>query len=449
MYTMIHKTDFSKGIAVRKIIFFYITIFYLSIATAYGDNADPAIQWYQKGKKALATKQYSLATENFQKAFNNGYDEARLHHAWGAALYQNGKYEEAELHFEKALGDHEFAQLACLNLGLVALKQNKTDRAISWFLKARDSGDSEKVRVLAEEMLLRMNYRVEELTQQSTTTVYFLMKTGYEDQSYSIALDEVGGSDQFLQLNLYAATRLAGSDYQGFNANLNAFTLQNQKSKNSEVSFAAMQFEYYRKQREWRVNSKLGVTPSYVAGEPYTTSLMADFQLRYRLVKSTILGGLLKYESVKADSAEVDYAAGNVVKTRVQLKHSGHKNLFYIYYQYEMHDLHDRNVGSDFYSYSPTRHLIQWLHRYQLGHAWSIKTRLRYRHSKYSDPNQIGGEVKYRVEDQTQVDLTFGYLVNTRTTLFFGIQHTNNQSSWDQYTYKRNEYVLGIEWLYM
>ncbi|MCI0506257.1 MAG: hypothetical protein L0Z73_09135 [Gammaproteobacteria bacterium] len=408
-----------------------------------------ALQWYQKGKQAFSRKQYSEAIDAFKKAFDHGYDEARLHHAWGAALYQTRQYNEAQQHFLKALKDPAFTQLANLNLGLVALQQNQNDQAISWFLKARDNGDSHKVRILAEEMLHRMNYSAEESLLPEATIVYISMKAGYEDQAYSIALDEVGASDQFLQFNLYASMRILGDEYKGVNANFNVFSLQNRESQDTEVSTMMMQLGYYKKQPLWRVNSNLGVTPSYLAGEPYTTAVSADLQLQYNLVRSMTLGGLLSYESVKAESAEVDYAAGQIVKSRVQLKQNTNRSTYYLTCQYEKHDLHDRTLGSNFYSYSPTRRSIQLQHRYQLRQAWSAITKLRYRRSEYADVNQIDGEIKPRVEDQIEAGFTLSYLLSRHATLLMGILHTDNRSTWEQYTYQRNEYTVGMEWLFL
>ena len=448
--TMIKKLVSTSGLSLQKVVISHALIVCLCIASiGYTDDTDLALQLYQKGKQALSQKQYSAAIADFKKALAQGYDEARLHHAWGAALYQTRQYDEAQKHFYQALKDPAFTQLAYLNLGLVALKQNQNEQAIAWFLKAKDNGDSRKIRILAEEMLHRMNYRVDESLLPEATIAYFSMKAGYEDQSYSVALDQVGESDQFMQFNLYASTRIFGDEYHGINANFNGFSLQNRKSQNTEVSIMAAQLGYYKKWSRWRVNGNLGITPSYVAGEPYTRAISADFQMRYNLSKSTTLGGLMGYESAKAESVEVDYAAGQMFKSRVQLKHNSDKNTYYITYQYEQHDRHDRTLGSNFYSYSPTRHSVQGQHGYRLAKAWSTKTKLRYRHSEYADANQIDGKIQQRVEDQIQVDFSVGYLINRHTTLLLGMQHTDNQSTLAQYTYQRNEYTLGVEWLFL
>jgi hypothetical protein len=274
-------------------------------------------------------------------------------------------------------------------------------------------------------------------------------RVGYEDKAYSATLDQIGDSDQFLELNLYALTRLSGNSTDGFNVNVNGYSLQNRESQDTEVSVATVQLGYYKNQTQWKLKSDLGVTPSYVAGDPYTRAINADVELRYRISAAMTIGGWLDYESAKAATPEVDYAAGQGIKGRLRLKHSSGTGIFYLTGQYEQYDLHDRVVGSDFYSYSPTRQILHLKYRYLSNPAWRLETSLRYRHSEYADPNRIGGEVKRRIENQFKVAVTLGYIVTPHATLQLGIEHTDNRSNWDRYTYQRNAYTVGMEWLFL
>jgi tetratricopeptide (TPR) repeat protein len=436
----------------KKVIFLLLLVFCPGAITAtYAAGADPGLKWYQKGKQALSKKQYSKAIGYFNKASGRGYDNARLHHAWGAALYKTKQYDKARTHFRKALEDPKFSQLACLNLGLVALKQNRNDEAVSWFTRAKEKGDSRKVSLLAGEMLnrMRLDENVNESILPEATVIYLSTRVGYEDKAYSATLDQIGDSDQFLELNLYASTRLAGNSAEGFNINFNGYSLQNRESQDTEVSVATLQLGYYKNQTQWQAKSGLGVTPSYVAGDPYTRAINADVELRYRISAKTSISGLLDYESARAAKPDVDYAAGQGIKGRLRLKHSSETGLFYLTGQYEQYDRHDRIVGGDFYSYSPTRQSIRLKYRYLSNPAWRLETSLRYRRSQYADPNRIGGEVKRRIENQFQAVVTLGYVVSPHATLQLGIEHTDNQSTWDRYTYQRNAYTVGMEWLFL
>lgn len=436
----------------KKIIVLLLLVFGSgAITVTCAADAEPGLKWYQKGKQALSKKQYSKAIGYFKQSFERGYDNARLHHAWGAALYKTKQYNKARTHFHKALNDPAFFQLSCLNLGLVALKQNRNDDAVSWFTRAKEKGDSPKVSMLAGEMLhrMRLDESVHESLLPEATVLYLSTRVGYEDKAYSATLDQVGDSDQFLELNVYALTRLAGNSAEGFNINFNGYSLQNRESQDTEVAVAMLQLGYYKNQTQWQLKSDLGVTPSYVAGDPYTRTINADVEARYRISASMAIGGLVGLESAKAASPDVDYAAGHGFKGRLRLKRSSEAGIFYLTGQYEQYNLHDRVVGGDFYSYSPTRQSIRLKYRYLSNPAWRLETSLRYRRSEYADPNRIGGEVKRRIENQFKAVVTLGYVITPHATLQLGIEHTDNQSTWERYTYQRNAYTAGVEWLFL
>ncbi|MGD8572861.1 MAG: hypothetical protein PVH98_10410 [Gammaproteobacteria bacterium] len=426
-----------------------LIILFAVVANASAAGDETALQWYQRGKQALADNKFVDAIQFFKKAHDKGYDSARLHHAWGAALYQSKNYPEAQKHFEIAGKDPAFTQLAYLNLGLVAIKQDRNDQAIAWFLKARDDGDSRKVRLLAEKMLQRMNYSVEESLLPEQTVIYFSTQAGYEDQSYSTTLDQVGGSDRFMEFNFYAATRLWGDKSRGIDANFNGYSLQNQESTDTEVSVMALRLGYFKQEGSWQISSYLGLTPSYVGGDSYTTTTSADVQLRRDLSAATRVAGLIGYDAVRAASSDVDYAAGHDWQLQLQLKHTAEKGTYYLRYKYEQQDREDRLLGANFYSYSPTRQSLRFKHRYYLSKTWRVNTTLRYRHSEYADSNRINGEVKQRSENQVQASATLGYMISRHATLLTGYEYTDNRSSWDRYTYNRNEYTVGIEWLFL
>lgn len=425
----------------------YFLLFAASVAGA--QELEAGKPWYEKGRLALAEKDFATAITAFKKAFDLHYDNAKLHHAWGAALYQTKQYQEAGVHFRQALKDPAFAQLASLNLGLVALKQNNNEEAVAWFLEARKNGSSTKVAALAGEMLRRISYDREEAALAQASVVYFSIKSGYEDRAYSSALDEVGGSDQFLQLNFYGSKNLSGNANRGVAASINAFSLQNRYSKNTEVSVVSAKLGNYSKQDQWRMDSNIGVAAAYLAGEPYTTSINVDVDLRYNMNKTTTLGGSLAYESALAATDALDYATGDQVKGRIQLKHYSGPGTYFLTCLYEQNDRHDLADGADFYSYSPTRRSIQLQHHYRINDNWMSKLKLRFRHSEYADPHRIGGIVTLRVEDQTLSEIALGYFVSKHTTLLLALQHTDNNSSLDRYDYQRNEMTLGVEWLFL
>lgn len=433
----------------KKFLAIFTLIFCLQVFGATeANNSDNGFIWYQKAKHAFSNRQFSTAIDNFQKALTQGYDEAKLHYAWGAALYRIQKYDKAKMHFQKVIEAPTFTQLAYFNLGLIALKQNHNDQAISWFLKAKDGGYSLKVNILAKEMLRRINNDVTHSQRQKATIIYFLANVGYEDQGYSNSLDQVGDNDQFLELNLYTSTRMFGTDRQGSTANFNAYVLQNRYSQNTEVSVITLQGGYYIKTSQWEVSSNLGITASYLAAGPFTKTLSTDIQLQRMLNTATTFSALLGYDFVKADSAESEYATGNVKKGRIQLEHTSNQGTLYATYKYERHNRNDRLQKNNFYSYSPTRQYITIKYKRLLSKSWRSNAELRYRKSKYASANRIDGAKKLRIEIQHQSTFTVAYLVNRHATVLIGAQYTDNQSTWKRYSYQRNEFTLGIEWLF-
>lgn len=403
-------------------------------------------QLFKQGQQAFKGKQYEQAIQLFEQASIQGYDQGKLHQAWGSALYKRQQYEAARGHFEKAAQSEAFTQLAQLNLGLVALKLNQNAEAKKQ-LRLADSGSSASISKMAAELLRRMEDEQADSAAQSDTIFYVSARGGYEDKGVDPSTENTVASDQFAELNLFVSHTFLNRQDALLKAGANFFSLQKNKNAATELTMLSADVAYQKFFEKLQAEVSLGATKMKLAGDPYLDLLTPSLRLKSEIYKDINFTWQLDYEDNAAARDKFAYFEGDVIKNKFQVRKKLNKAYIDAQYKIEQEDRANLQSGNNYFDYSPTRQIIKLAYQTRQWSDWKLHTDLRYRRSDYDQAHAINGETKTRVDNQSQFSIKATYQFNKNISLVTKYKNTQNRSNWARYTYDRNEISLGVEWL--
>ena len=160
--------------------------------------ADKPRELFDAGRQAFERKDYEAALTNYEAAAAAGLTGPAVSFNIGVAAFKSRHFGRAKQAFEDAARDPSMAALAHYNLGLVALAENDSSGASSWFKLAYAEATDERLQALA-----RSHLDQTELTEQPDLNVYLSAAVGYDDNvslvSDSSVLNVSGKSDVFTE----------------------------------------------------------------------------------------------------------------------------------------------------------------------------------------------------------------------------------------------------------
>lgn len=118
-------------------------------------------------------------------------------------------------------------------------------------------------------------------------------------------------------------------------------------------------------------------------------------------------------------------------------------------YELELNNRKDLLQGSEFFSYSPTRHTVSATVTVPDVGGWSTDVRGEYRNSRYNDPHRLDGDTLVVTREDNRYGVAMRAYRNRRLTnlwrLFVDYSYYGNGSNLDAYDYKRHQLLVGIE----
>ena len=123
-----------------KQIFFTVFIF-LYTATALAsakDDYTAAVEYFKKGD-------YYSAIARFKSAEKKGMASANLYYNLGSAYYKIEQYAASKEYFTRVTAYPDKRALAEFNLGMIAIKQNDKNTALSHFEYAAANSSNKKI----------------------------------------------------------------------------------------------------------------------------------------------------------------------------------------------------------------------------------------------------------------------------------------------------------------
>lgn len=421
----------------------------LFLATAAVAGAGPAEDYYDRGLSAFRQGAYAEALEAFLKAREAGMHRAALDYNLGVSYYRLGRYGEAREAFQAAMASPKTAPLAAYNLGLVAVRLGEAEAARSWFRRTLELSDNPKLRGLARTMLARTGGEAPPPKGPPAWNGFVTGDLGYDSNvllradSQTITTSEQ--DDFFLDIFGYGSRRIGGGTGRPALAiDGSTYLLTHRDLTDFNVSALRLGATLEEVLRDWQRNSGLHAAFTFLSGNAFTREILAE--VRAQRVLGTGRRLRVFYELARVDAMNNAYAYldGWRHKANARLSWRAARQRRFIAYQFEFNDRADRTAPR-FTSFSPLRHTLRAAADFPLGRDLSARTELRFRRSRYRDPNELAdGSLRTRTDNRVRFIARAARRLSGERELFLEYRYTHNNSNIDLYQYTRYRLMLGV-----
>jgi tetratricopeptide (TPR) repeat protein len=401
-------------------------------------------QAFDDAVTAFRAGNYDAALRSFLVARHLGLDTPGLRFNLGVTYYRLQRHAEAQAAFEALSRDPLWSALAHYNLGLVAQRMGDLRQARAHFDQAHRATTDPKLRTLAGVALERLDTAT--LPPPSGTLV--LVAGGYDSNAAAFTDNTAAGrrGDYFGEALAVTTRNLSGDAARGWNAHgalilrkyldLGEFDVQGLRagiSRDTDAGdrqlsagghYGAVYFD--GRLLEQAASFELQARARLDAGR--------DLRTRYHLAR---IGGGGNYRQLDGWQQRIAADAG----------FGWGRALWRAGVQFELEDRRDLAQGNEFVSYSPRRHLLYATAELPDVAGWQTDLRLEYRASRYRDPYRLdgGARVLERTDERYAFALRGSRGAGGGRRTFVEFSYYRNDSSVDEYRYRRGQLFAGIE----
>ena len=410
---------------------------------AFAHGAEPGRADFDAGVAAYRAGDAAGALGAFERARAAGYDTPQLRFNLGLCHYRLRRYAEARAQFEALRAYPEFAGVADFHLALVAAREGDRARAESLWRSLERGPDEAR----AQRAGVALG-RLDSAAAQAVATGYLLVAGGYDsnpallDESVQPASGESAETDV---LGAFSWPLSGGA--RAFTALRGAIYLKDYAEdvgQDQRGAFAGLSREFDRGGH--RLSYGLDASTSTLDGERLQDVLTLQAQRTARGgtgwrfgAQASLIRAPHPYAHLEGWRARASVARGGRIG-------DAHARLGY---ELEYNDREDRTELGDFYSASPVRHRVDFVVEHAAGPHATLRWNLRYRHSRYRDPDVspgLGTEVR-RVEDLALAGLQLRRRFSHAVFGLLEFQYSDNDATPQAYAYDRHTALLGLEWV--
>lgn len=386
---------------------------------------------WQQGQEAFERADYASALTHFEAARDAGQSGPAVHYNIGVCQYKLARYRNAEATF--TLIAREFPAMrnvAEYNLGLIAVKQENPVGAREHFLTAYQlSPDDEKLRILASNMLRRTGSSVKE---RSSWLGAFGIRAGFDDNV--VLRDDLGlpaGTttespmvDAFFSMQ----GRYRESSNLRFDAAAYAITYLDVHEFNQNVLQLGAVYDWLR--GDWHAEFLLRAGYGTLGGDGFDKSGGASIRVNRRL--SPVSRVSLQYHHDEVRAANSDFSGIEGSRQRLDLRYRWVRRDQTLVFRY-IHEANDRiDPGV-----SPDRNEIRVDYRYEPKAGLRLEAGANFRNSKYRSLAPA------RSEDLATIRIGISKTVGDNWEILGHFQHSDNDSSDPQFSYRRSVLTIG------
>lgn len=405
---------------------------------------------FSQGVKAASSGDYKAALTHFLQAQAQGMNKPGLDYNLAVAYYRLGQYAEARKVFTRLAKDPKFTDIAYFNLGLIANKTGDERAAIDWFLRTYHNSDNARLKALSARALDRLGVDVKKGSAKKKWGGFAAANLGY-DSNVRLANEDLIGvtneSDNSMEVLAAGNYWLTGGREGGLRISATADVQKYQNLSDYDFSLFQLGLGHFSTLGKWNLRLTGSWNESYLGGNSYQRLFGAEARGRYGMGNNKYLRLRYRFNYISSTSSDTRLEAldglRHQLRAGLQVNKGVHR--YQAYYQLDLNDRSDRLVGTDFTSYSPTRHAVRAIARLSMGAKWKGRLDARYRYSGYNDPNRVGG-----VETVTRVDkqLRLGARLARNFAKYWEVEgsynYYDNNSNIAVDSYKRHVYYLGV-----
>jgi len=417
-----------------------------------------AAEPFSSGTAAFRDGDYERALAHFEEARQAGQQGASLTYNLGVTLLKLQRYQAAQARFQQLLDDPEWADVARLQLGLLAEKQGRPVSAVGHYRVLTDS-ESPKLRRLALARLTELARAPDAetvLEEQERGLALISLASGYDSNAYSLQnellTDDSVGEDTYTELFAWGQFRLEGTAEEGWRLQGFAFGRRYSELESLDLTSFNLGLTRYLPWRGWQLEIGGVAETASLGGERVTSEWRFVGRARQAFDRGVLTLAYLPSHFSGTD----DYRYLDGWRQRVEARWSMPLAVLEVDALYRL-DLDDRGdlVAADdgFYSYSPRRQTLGVEVELPVAQGWTLVAGSHYRMSHYRGDNRLqdsDGEFKVQARDGDRLRSWVGAEVQLlpRLQLDGRVIHTTNDENFDIYTYDKTEASLGIRYVF-
>jgi tetratricopeptide (TPR) repeat protein len=406
-------------------------------------EADPLA--FERGVAAFGTGDYGAALQSFLEAQRTGLDSPGLHYNLGATYYRLQRYSDAEREFSALARDSAWEALATYNLGLIAQRTGRVATAREHYAAALRTASDSKLRALAAMALGRL-----EQSQPTRIVAVASLAGGYDSNATLTPDAATAGTshqgDAFAESLGALSYRLLGDAASGATAQAGFLLRKYQDLHQFDQIGLRLGFTHDTASARWQTSLGGFYDTMYFGGDPFQRAAVIEARASRSLDGSADLRGRYEYQRIEGGGG-FEYLDGWQQQLTLDAGLAGEAALARLGYELELNDRRDLQLGSDFQSYSPTRHSAFALLIMPNIAGWGAEARAGYRFSRYKDPYVIGGVEIVREDRRYGVAVHAYRSVSGPWRLFVDYSGYRNDSTIDTYDYTRHQGLVGIEFV--
>lgn len=401
---------------------------------------------FEQGVKAFRAGNYPAALQSFLDARRAGLDTPGLRYNLGATYYRLQRYPEAEREFQALARDLEWAAVAYYNLGLTAQRMGREQQAIAHFEQAHGMTDDRHLRSLAGVAIERLG----RAPLPPRTGAVVSVAGGYDSNvtlspdAATVAISDK--SDFFVEALAAASHRLTGNTARGAYAHGGLVLRKYGKLDQYDLMGmrAGVSYETDSDRPQISVGGYFDVIN--VDGKRLEQAVTLDLQAHRRLDAGGDLRGRYQLGRINGGGG-FEYLDGWQHRFTADAGFVSAPADVRVAYQLELNDRRDLQQGSEFFSYSPTRHSLLATATLPNVGGWRTDVLGEYRISRYNDPHRLdGGTVEVtREDDRYGIALRASRRLTAPWRVFIDYNYYRNESNLNVYDYARHQLQAGIE----
>jgi tetratricopeptide (TPR) repeat protein len=406
---------------------------------------------YREGVDAFRSHQYDVALSRFLAARAGGLDAPGLDYNIGVTYFRLGRLQESYDAFARIAGHPEWGALANYNMGLIEERRGRIASARRHFRIAEARADSPQLRALAASRLTASTPGdvSADLHRWIGT---FALGSGYDDNVLltddDAQLGFADAADYFVEVLGTAGRFIAGGRENGWRLDLGAYYRAHADLDDFNLGVGSGALAHHRTLGAWqlRIGAKIDLQlagKSLFATVPglraQATRELGTVRLRIRNDLNRVGGG-----------SDFEHLTGWQNRAAVETSVPSGHSLLRAGYELELNGRDDFRIGTEFASFSPSRHRVYVSAATALAERVELDLAAEFRASRYPDATVLIRSEAVVVEPKRREDrLTgtarIGYRPAAAWAAFAEYQYTDQDSNIPRFRYVNHLVMLGLE----
>jgi len=418
-------------IQLLKPVILIVFLFLYSAAALASAKVD-----YDEGVRFFKKGDYQSAIAKFESAEKKGMQSVALYYNLGSAYYKIENYAASKKYFTRVTEFPDKRALAEYNLGLIALKENNREEALSHFKYAASSSKNKEIVDSSKQRIA-----VLQGTEQRWSSLV-VANIGYDD-NISVTPDNLalGVDDSFYSVYASADFVVHGKRKKGWLVDASYFNIDYRDSDNFDQDFYTIGLRNEHRFSSWDTIAHLRYGNSTFGGDDLQSFYKLDVLGATSISSTEKIFLQYRYDDFTSKNPDYDYLEGWRQRAQIRYYRNTVKSNQQVYYEGELNrrgDLVSLRLGGS-YNFSPTRHTFGGRNTYKFTDKWYLTGELLYRVSDFPASATVD-----RDDTRWTLGALLDYRINRTLLIKSNVKYIQNDSTVDIYTYDKTVVTLGL-----